>query len=247
MRKTIDINCDLGEGCGADAELMKYISSANIACGGHAGDLQTMRRTVELAIANEVAIGAHPGYVDQQNFGRATIDLTSGEIFETVVDQIQRLRRVCDDIGATIAHVKPHGALYNQSAKDPRIASAVAEAVKSADTALILFGLSGSHSITEANSIGLRTVAEAFADRTYQNDGSLTTRNDENALISDPETLLEQVLNLIQYNCVRTTEAVMIPITAETICIHGDGEHAVEFARSIHSALAMRDIRISKP
>lgn len=247
MRESIDINCDLGEGCGNDAELMKYISSANIACGGHAGNLQMMRRTVELAIANNVAIGAHPGYADQQNFGRIAIDLNPDEIFDTVANQIQKLQEVGNDLGAAVVHVKPHGALYNLSAKDPTVAAAVAEAVKAADADMILFGLSGSHSITEAKRIGLRTASEAFADRTYQNDGSLTPRTEVNALIRDPATSIEQVLDMIRYGRVRTTEAVMIQITAETICIHGDATHAVDFARSIKSALAENAIAIEKP
>lgn len=246
MTLRVDLNCDLGEGCGNDAELMKYISSANIACGGHAGDIDTMRRTVELALNNNVAIGAHPGYADRENFGRVSQELNRKEIFDLVTGQIAALQNVCDEFGAKLTHVKPHGALYNQSAKNTETAAAIAEAVKAVDHRLILFGLASSYSISEAERIGLRTASEVFADRTYQSDGSLTPRTERNALITDPKTSLEQVLNMVKYGRVRSMEAIMVAIKSETICIHGDGEHAVEFAKAINQTLIESGIEIHR-
>lgn len=247
MLVSIDLNCDLGEGCGNDAELMRYISSANIACGGHAGDAATMRHTVELALENNVAIGAHPGFNDRANFGRFAVDISRQEIVDLVTEQVNSLAKICGELGANIRHVKPHGALYNQSAKDPEIGAAIAEALKQIDGALILFGLSGSHSIAEAERIGLRTASEVFADRTYQSDGSLTPRSEPDALITNVQASIEKVLNMIKYGRARTTDGIMISIVAETICIHGDGQHAVEFARSINQALAEEGFSVEGP
>jgi UPF0271 protein len=244
MTLRVDLNCDLGEGCGNDAELMKYISSANIACGGHAGDIYTMRRTVELALKNDVAIGAHPGYKDRENFGRLSQELGRDGIIDLIKEQIAALQIVCDEFGTNLTHVKPHGALYNQAAKEPELATAIAEAVKVVDPKLILFGLASSHSITEAQRTGLRTASEVFADRTYENDGSLTPRTEPNALITDTKTSLEQVLNIVKYGRVRSLDAIMVAIKPETICIHGDGEHAVEFAQLINQSLKENGIEI---
>lgn len=241
---TIDINCDLGEGCGNDAELMKYISSANIACGYHAGDADTMKRTVDLAIKNGVAIGAHPGYDDRENFGRTNFDLPSKEIYKIVIDQIAALDEIATSRGAKVAHVKPHGAMYNQSAKNAELAAAIAEAVRDVKADLILFGLSGSLSIDEAAKIGLRTASEVFGDRTYQTDGSLTPRDRSNALITDDGAATGQVLDMIKYGRVRSTDAVMVKIVAETVCIHGDGSRAVEFARAIKQQLEQNGISV---
>src|SRR6186713_1652481 len=163
--RSVDLNCDMGEGCGNDAELMSFISSANIACGFHAGDIETMRRTAELAVANEVAIGAHPGYLDRENFGRTAMSLPSKEVFEIVREQVLSMSAICAEFQVSLHHVKPHGALYNQAAKDRELAATIAEAVASLDPKLILYGLSGSMLIGEAESAGLRTASEVFADR----------------------------------------------------------------------------------
>ena len=237
MPHTIDINCDLGEGCGNDAELMPLISSANIACGFHAGDEDTMRRTVELAISNGVAIGAHPGYPDRENFGRTEMSLSETEVFEIVAEQIHTLKRICETQGAALHHVKPHGALYNQAAKNAELSAAIARAVAETDVDLILYGLSGSYLISEAENIGLRTASEVFADRTYQNDGTLTPRSQSDALITDNDTSVAQVLQMIEQQSVTSTSGEPVPLRAETICIHGDGEHAVSFASRIRTAL----------
>lgn len=242
---SIDLNCDVGEGCGNDGELMKFVSSANIACGYHAGDAVTMRRTVDIAIENGVSIGAHPGYRDRANFGRLPLNCSSDEIVGIVSEQIRTLAEIAAEAGGRLTHVKPHGALYNQSARDPEIAAAVAKAVAEFDRDLILFGLSGSQSIAQAEHAGLRAVSEVFSDRTYQTDGSLTSRSQPNALISDKGVAAVQVLDMVKYGRVRSVDAIMIPIVAETICIHGDGENAVAFARLIRNSLVESGIKVS--
>jgi len=234
----------MGEGCGNDAELMKYVSSVNIACGYHAGDTETMRRTIELALENGVAIGAHPSYRDRENFGRSVMNVPADEIRKLVQDQILSLKTISDKAGGKLSHIKPHGALYNQSARDTEIAKAIAEAVKETMGNTVLFGLSGSHSITAAQKLGLRTASEVFADRTYQTNGSLTPRSRPNAMITDKETAVTQVLDMIKYGRVRSTEAIMVPIVAETVCIHGDGPNALEFARTINQQLIDNGVKI---
>lgn len=240
----IDINCDLGEGCGNDAELMRFISSANIACGAHAGDKATMQRIAELALENGVAIGAHPGYQDRENFGRTNLDLSPEEVRWLITEQIAVMADICNVLGTRMHHVKPHGALYNQSAKDAELAASIAEAVKAFDPELVLYGLSGSVSIAEAEKIGLKTASEVFADRSYQNDGSLTPRSKPNALLSSVTDVTEQVLNMAKYSRVRTVDAIMFHLQADTVCIHGDGEHALEFAEAINSALTQNGFEI---
>lgn len=237
----------MGEGCGNDAELMKYISSTNIACGFHAGDADTMKRTLELAIENNIAIGAHPGYRDRENFGRTNMELSTKEVYEIVTEQIAALNDVAKPCGTQLAHVKPHGALYNQAARDAELAASIAEAVRDFDSELILYGLSGSVSISEAKKYNLKTANEVFADRTYQNDGSLTPRTQSNALIDDLEQSATQVLDMVKYGRVRTVDAVMIKVAADTVCIHGDGANAVEIARSIRRRLEAENVEIVAP
>jgi 5-oxoprolinase (ATP-hydrolysing) subunit A len=241
---SIDLNCDVGEGCDNDAELLRLVTSANIACGYHAGDSDTMRRTVDLAIENGVSIGAHPGYRDRENFGRIAMNLSSSEVTNTVIDQIGALAKIARAAGASLTHVKPHGALYNQSASDPELAETISGAVKSFDSQLTLVGLSGSHSIESAKKIGLRTASEVFADRSYQTDGTLTPRTQSDALIREAAKASVQVLDMIKYGRVRSTDGIMIQIVAETVCIHGDGENAVSLARSIIDALKQNSISI---
>lgn len=238
----IDLNCDIGEGCGNDAELMHYVSSTNIACGFHAGDATTMRETVDLAIANKVAIGAHPGYRDSENFGRRTMSLLPKVVFEIVVDQVAALKDICETRGANLHHVKPHGALYNQAATDKELAAAIAEAVATIDRDLIVYGLSGSFLISQANLAGLRTASEVFADRTYQADGTLTPRSQPHALIENANESVKQVLQMIEAKTVTATTGETIAISADTICIHGDGLHAVEFALKLRQKLAEKGI-----
>jgi 5-oxoprolinase (ATP-hydrolysing) subunit A len=249
MNQSIDLNCDMGESFGAwrmgnDAALMDVVSSINVACGFHAGDATTMRETVQVAINKGVAIGAHPSFPDLQGFGRREMSLSSGEIFDIVLYQVAALKGICEAFGAKLHHVKPHGALYNMAAKDKKVAEAVAEAVKRLDEKLILFGLSGSFLILEAEKIGLKTASEVFADRTYTAEGFLTPRNLPDALINATKKSIMQVLQMIREQSVTATNGQKINIRAETICIHGDGAHALEFAQAISSHLKTENILI---
>ncbi len=241
---TIDINCDMGEGIGNDESIMPFISSANIACGYHAGNEEIMKQTIELAIKNRVVIGAHPSFFDKENFGRTEKNLAVDEIYDLVILQLRTIDKIMQKSSQKLHHVKPHGALYNMSAKDPLIAKAIAQAIKDFDDDLILFGLSGSYSVSEAKAIDLKTANEVFADRTYQNDGSLTQRSLPNALIDDVEKSVQQALKMIREKSVTSVNGKNVSIIADTICIHGDGKNAVEFARQIFQSLTQNSIDI---
>lgn len=240
----IDLNCDMGEGLPNDAQLMPWVSSANIACGYHAGDEDTMRRTTELAMINGVSVGAHPGFADKPNFGRTELQLHLNEIYDLVTEQVYLLQTIAVSAGTRVKHVKPHGALYNMSARNPLLAQTIAQAVKDIDPELRLFGLSGSCSIEEAEKQGLGTASEVFADRTYLDDGSLTPRSLPNALIVSEEASLQQVLQMIQEQCVTSISGKKVPINAETVCIHGDGKNAVAFIKQIYQTLQQKKIGI---
>lgn len=242
--ETIDFNADVGEGLQTDADLMPYISSANIACGYHAGDADIIRRTIELCQHHGVAVGAHPSFADRENFGRIEMQLPLSEIKAMVSAQLQLVQNICNELGATMHHVKPHGALYNMSARDPKIACAIAESIRAFNPSLILFGLSGSHSVAEGVMAGLTTAAEVFADRTYQADGSLTPRNQPFSLISSEEEAVLQAEMMVTQQKVRAMDGTIINLMAETICLHGDGPHAVSFARILHQLFISRGIRI---
>ena len=229
---SIDLNCDLGEGAGHDAELMPLITSANIACGAHAGDEATMRATVALAQKHGVAIGAHPGFADRENFGRRELALSPAAVRTLVTEQIAALRGL-----APLRHVKPHGALYNLAARDAAVAEAIAGAVHAVDPGLILFGLAGSELLRAGRSRGLRVAGEVFADRTYQRDGSLTPRTRPGALITDESAAVAQVLRMVREGLVRATDGTEVAIAADTVCIHGDGPRAVAFARRLSREL----------
>ena len=239
----VDLNCDMGESFGAyrlgrDEEMIRYVTSANIACGFHAGDAGTMRKTVRLALEHGVAVGAHPGLQDLVGFGRRRMEISPREAYDIVVYQIGALLGFVKAEGGTLAHVKPHGELYNMAAKSAELAEAIAEAVYRVDPELILFGLAGSELIKAGERIGLRTASEVFADRTYQADGSLTPRREPDALITDEKRSLAQVIRMVKEGKVRTQQQTDISIKADTICVHGDGARAVEFARGIRAALA---------
>ncbi len=229
----IDINCDLAEGMSDDALIMPFITSANIACGFHAGGWDMMKRTIDLCVQYKVNIGAHPSFLDRENFGRTEMQVSDAVLMDWITTQILSLQKICTDAGTTLHHVKPHGAMYNMSARDARLAHLVAETIKKIDAHLILFGLSGSVSITEAKKIGLRTANEVFADRTYQNDSTLTPRSQKNALIEDEGEAVKQLLEIIRDKKVTTVSGGKIPMSAETICIHGDGKYALVFAKKI--------------
>jgi Uncharacterized proteins, homologs of lactam utilization protein B len=242
--KFCDLNCDMGEGMGNDEAIMPFISSANIACGYHAADDQIMRETVLLCQKNNVKIGAHPSFDDKANFGRIEMRLPLNDIHQLIIKQISALKYTAFAYGASLHHVKAHGALYNMAARDQQLASAIANAVKESDPNLILYGLSGSYLISEGQKHGLRTASEVFADRTYQDDGSLTPRSFRNALIESEDESLKQVLQMVLEGKVTTVTGTSVPIVAETICIHGDGKNAVRFAEKIHLALQNNSIEI---
>ena len=246
---TIDINCDLGEGFGNyqmpnDETLFDYISSANIACGFHAGDPAVMQHSVQLALKKGVAIGAHPGFQDLQGFGRREMKITAKEAYQITLYQIGALYAFVKAEGASLHHVKPHGALYNMAAKDDKLASALAQAVFDFDPTLLFYGLAGSEMISAAKKIGLKTASEVFADRSYQDDGSLTPRSQKNALIDSEEQAISQVLQMVTQQKVRTVNNNTISLKAETLCIHGDGLHAVDFAKRIHERLVNNGVMI---
>jgi UPF0271 protein len=243
----VDINCDMGEGMTNDERLMPFISSANIACGYHAGDAASMRKTIMLCQQYGVAIGAHPSFNDRQHFGRTEMQLPTGEITGIVYQQLERISSMGTQLGSSLHHVKPHGALYNMAARDASIALAIAKAVVSFNSKLLLYGLSGSHLIAEGEKAGLKTVSEVFADRTYQPDGSLTPRTQPDALVSDNDKAVQQVLKMIQQQKVTAIDGNDIGIKAETICIHGDGEHAVDIARHLYEQLLLNGIDIMAP
>lgn len=233
----IDLNCDMGEGIGNDEAIMPFITSANIACGFHAGDEQTMRSTILLAKKHCVHIGAHPSFLDRENFGRTEMFCSNEEVYKLVQQQLHTLKTIADDCEVVIHHVKPHGALYNMAARDQHLAEAICRAVKDFDERLVIYGLSNSHIITVAKKMGLSAWQEVFGDRTYQADGSLTPRSHPGALIENEEAAVGQFLQMIQTQTVTTVNGGQIPIYPETVCLHGDGKHAVAFARSIHTAL----------
>lgn len=240
----IDLNCDMGEGMGHDAALFPYISSASIACGYHAGDESIMRQTMLLAAASGVAIGAHVSFADRDNFGRTEMHLPAKEVYRIVVQQLILAGAIAADLQLQLRHVKPHGALYNQSAKDPVMAQAIAAAIRDVDAQLILFGLSGSASIDAAKAAALRTASEVFADRAYSDDGALVPRSQPGALINDKVQVVQQALQMIQTGTVTSRNGKMVPVIADTICLHGDGEQAVAFAQTIHASFKQQGIEI---
>lgn len=251
MSYKVDLNCDMGESFGAyrmgnDEEILDYVTSANIACGFHAGDPSTMGKTVQLALEKNVGIGAHPGLQDLVGFGRRNIALSPQEAYDLTVYQIGALSGFIKAEGGQLQHVKAHGALYNMAVKDAALSEAIAEAVYKIDPELVLFGLSGSEIIKAGEKIGLRTANEVFSDRTYQPDGSLTPRTQSNALITDPQIAIDQVIRMVKENKVATVENSDAELQAETICIHGDGVNALEFARQISKSLKGADIDIVK-
>jgi UPF0271 protein len=250
--KTVDLNADLGESfgiyrLGRDDEVVRWVSSVNIACGFHAGDPSVMRRTVEMAKAAGAAVGAHPGLPDREGFGRRWLDVTPQEAYDLVVYQIGALAAFATARGTRVRHVKPHGALYNRAAVDDALAEAVAAAVRDADPALTLFALSGSRLAAAGERLGLRVAHEVFADRTYQPDGTLTPRRQPNALITDEGFAIAQVRQMVLKGRVRAVDGTMISIRADTVCLHGDGPHAVAFARRLRETLEADGVQVQAP
>jgi UPF0271 protein len=242
----VDLNCDLGEGGAFDDQLMPLITSANIACGGHAGDAETMRKSVQLAIARRVNIGAHPGFIDRQNFGRVELRLPPGEVRRLVIDQVTTLHEITQSENANLRHVKPHGGLYNLAAKDGAVAREIAEGISSLDASLTLIGLAGSELISAGQRAGLHTVAECFADRSYQHDGSLVPRSQPGAVIHDEARALAQVVMILREHRVITSTGKCCPIDAQTICVHGDTPNAVGVLQRLRSGLESDGLEIRK-
>ena len=245
----IDLNCDLGESfgnykIGMDEEVIKYISSANIACGFHASDPLVMEKTVALAKENGVKVGAHPGFPDLAGFGRRNMNVSPKELKAMVVYQIGALNAFCKACGIKMNHVKPHGAMYNMSAKDERLAFAIAEAVAHVDDSLVLVGLSGSELLKAAKIVGVKCASEVFADRAYEDDGSLVPRTQIGAVISNEEEASDRAVQMIKFGKVKSITGKEIPITADTICIHGDTPQALHLARIMRAKFAREMIEI---
>jgi UPF0271 protein len=238
----VDLNCDMGESfgrweLGADAEVMPHITSANIACGAHAGDPAVMRRTLRLAHEHGVACGAHPGFADLAGFGRREIPMTPEEIADLVIVQIGALQAIARSDGIRLTHVKPHGALYNMAARLPVLADAIAGAVASLDTSLVLFCLAGSPMIAAAERAGLTAAAEGFADRSYEPDGSLTPRSVAGSVIHDRQQVVARAVRMVRESRVTARNGEDIDLRVETICVHGDTRGAADLARALRAGL----------
>lgn len=250
MAASIDLNCDMGESYGAwsmgnDAAVLRYVTSANIACGFHGGDPGTMRATVAAALAHGVALGAHPSLPDLAGFGRRAMQITPQEAYDMVVYQVGALAAVAASQGARLHHVKAHGALYNMAAKDGALALAICRAVHDVDPTLVLYGLAGSALITAAEAVGLTAASEVFADRSYQDDGSLTPRSQPGAMIEDLQVAIVQVLRMAGDGMVRSVNGKDVAVRADTLCIHGDQPNARAFAQGIRDALTQAGINVA--
>lgn len=240
--KRIDINSDLGESFGSykignDERVLKHVTSANIACGFHAGDPIIIEKTVKMALNNGVSVGAHPGFPDLLGFGRRNMDVSPDDLRSYVIYQVSALNGFVRGFGGKIQHVKPHGALYNMAARDYRLARAVAEGVCFVDSDLVLIGLSGSQLIKAGQDVGIATASEVFADRSYTNLGELVPRSVEGAVIRDRDIAVKRVIRMIVEGKVRSIDGEDVEVIADTVCIHGDSEEALEFAVSIREAL----------
>ena len=247
MNHSVDINCDMGEGMPEEDLIMPFISSANIACGYHAGDKLVMHKTMELALDYGVVVGAHPSFPDKENFGRTNMHFPDAEITDMVKKQVETLAEVALNFNYSLHHLKPHGALYNMAAKEWNIANAICKAVLETDKNLIIYAQSGSKLIKAAQTAGLRSCSEVFADRTYEADGTLTPRAQPNALLKHSHEVKTQLMQMMNRQQVISTDGKLIPVQMETICIHSDGEHAVAFARTVYELLSHHHIRISSP
>lgn len=246
---TIDLNCDLGESYGAyhldmDEEIIPLISSANVACGFHAGDFNTMAKTAKLCAESGISMGAHPGFPDLQGFGRRNMNLSPAEVQNLITYQVGALSAFCRSAGARLRHVKPHGALYNMAAKDPALAKAICQGIYSFDPSLILLGLSGSEMLKQAKEIGLPYAAEVFADRAYEDDGTLVARSKPGAMITDEDEAVARVIRMILEHKVTSINGKEIEICPDSVCVHGDSPKALLFVKKIRAALEAEGITI---
>jgi 5-oxoprolinase (ATP-hydrolysing) subunit A len=249
-RRSIDLNADVGEGCGTDADLMPLVSSVNIACGAHAGDEATMRQALALALKYGTAIGAHPGFADRENFGRKELSIVPAAAAGLVIGQVRMLQEIAAGLGAEVRHVKLHGALYNIAARDETLARAIVAALaadaRESGHRWILVALAGSVLAAVGRDQGLRVVGEAFADRTYRRDGSLTPRSEPGAVIADEDAAVRQALRIATNGTVQSADGADIEVDAETLCLHGDGPSAVAFARRIRREFSEAGITVTQ-
>jgi UPF0271 protein len=246
---SIDLNCDMGEMASAIAEgtqesLMPFLTSVNVACGGHAGDENTMRTTIEQALRRKLAIGAHPGYPDRANFGRLELNLPPEEIAESVFEQVSRLAEIAANCGARLSHVKAHGALYDQAARESAVAQAIAQGVARWRRDVVLVGLAGSPMLDAFREAGFAVAAEAFADRRYEPHGALRSRKFADALILDPSAAADQALRIAERGSVIAFDRTEIPVAAQTICVHGDTPGAVQIVAAVAESLRSAGIRL---
>ncbi|MEH8027162.1 5-oxoprolinase subunit PxpA [Gallibacterium anatis] len=243
--KHVDLNVDLAEGCSNDQRLLQLVTSANVACGLHAGDFNEMRKAIRWAKENKVRIGAHPSFPDRENFGRTNMQLPDDELKACLLYQLGAVKALCDAEGVSLSYVKPHGALYNQAAKDESLAALIALTIKQFDPSLKLMGLSGSLMLKVAQQHGLGIISEVFADRHYLADGSLVPRSRADALVDNDEEAISQVLQMVLQGSVKTVDGKDVSIQADSICLHGDGEHAILFAEKIRKALTEHQIHLT--
>ena len=241
---SIDINADVGEGMD-DGQLFPYVTSANVACGFHAGDPSTMDETVALALARGVRVGAHPGHADKANFGRIAVELPAEEVERLVLYQVAALDGFVRSRGARLSHVKPHGALYHQANEFPDFARAIVEAVRRFDSSLVLVGAPGSLLLTAAREAGLPVAGEGFADRRYRPDGTLVSRTEPGALLTDPEEAAEQAVHLARDGWVIASDGSRVPVSPDTICLHGDTPGAASIARRVRERLAAEGVAVA--
>jgi UPF0271 protein len=244
--RSIDLNSDLGEGAGHDAEIMNFITSANIACGGHAGDEDTARATVELALKRGVAIGAHPGYSDKANFGRIPVAMEPLALIEEVSAQVRMLVDLVNAAGGTVRHVKAHGAMYNQAERDAAIAHSIAVGIfdDGRGSSLLVFAPPGSAMLAAAGGMDLKVAREGFIDRAYEPDGTLRSRKLPNSLHTDVPVAVAQALSFVREGGVRASDGTFLPLEVDTLCIHGDTPGAAAIAQAVRAAFARESIQV---
>ncbi|MBT8270788.1 MAG: 5-oxoprolinase subunit PxpA [Bacteroidia bacterium] len=243
-RFAIDINADVGEGIGNESVIMPYLSSCNIACGGHAGDAETMQQVVKLAREHKVKIGAHPSFPDPEGFGRQPMSMPCAALYSSIKSQIKALMSVLREEHTQLHHIKPHGALYNMAAKDERTAIVILEAVKSIPLPLVLYVPYGSVISNLAKEENIRTTFEVFADRNYNDDLSLVSRSEADAIITDPDQMCAHVIRMISRGVVRTISGKEVPIQAETVCVHGDNPEAIQLIKNLREKLDEAGIKV---
>jgi len=247
VNPVIDLNSDLGEGAGHDNEILDLVSSANIACGFHAGDPASIFATIQAALERGVALGAHPSFPDRENFGRTEMTLPLAEVYASVAYQVGGFQALVRAAGGRMNHVKAHGALYNMAARDRALAEVIANAVFAIDPKSILFAPSESELDYAATELGLQTASEVFADRNYLADGSLVPRSRPDAFVHDPREAAERIVRMLDEGMVRAVDGTDVAITATTVCVHGDNPHAVMFVRKLRERLEQEEIMIAPP